>query len=73
MRTRSSGRTNFVALFRGNVLGIEISQWLHQDCGTFYLSVSRMPLVNSHSNQCLRTIFFLDFFFLLFFCISFLL
>ena len=47
-------------LSRRNVLGIELSPWLLHGCGTFYLWVSRMPLVNSHSNQCSRIISFLD-------------
>ena len=47
-------------LSRRNVLGIELSPWLPHGCGTFYLWVSGMPLVNSHSNQCSRIIFFLD-------------
>ena len=47
-------------LSRRNVLGIDLSPWLFHGWETFYLWESRMPLVNSHSNQCSRIIFFLD-------------
>ena len=58
-----------VPVSKKNVLRIELSPWLPHDCGTFYLWVSRMPQVNSHSNQCSRIIFFLDCFPFVF-CIS---
>ena len=51
LREHSLAALILLSLFRRNVLGLELFRWLPHDCGTFYLLVSRMPKVNSHSNQ----------------------